>query len=300
MSRLDQAYHITRDDADLYVEQVGPEDAPVLFYLHGGPGYSAFSFRDLVGDDLEDYRVIYADQRGAGRSYAGAPFDLALLADDVRAVLDALGLERANLLAHGFGAQIAVAAATAVPERIERLVLVNPWLSMPLLARCLQRHAARLAERDGEALPPEGALAEPDALDPEALVDQAFAWVPAKQLFDALLFPNPASRLRLEHSDATALFGPQEIASPRTPWRLDSLPALAALRRPTVVLAGRADRSAMPEQAEAALERLPHALFSLVDGGHYPWIDDPDAFLELLAEAMALPPAPEARPADGG
>ena len=139
---FDTPYHITRGRADLYVEQVGPETAPVVFFVHGGPGYNSHSFRDLVGDELERYRMIYADQRGAGRSYTDAAFTLDDLADDIRAILDALELERGSLLAHGFGAQIAVQAATAFPDRLGSLVLVNPWFSMPLLARTLQRRGS--------------------------------------------------------------------------------------------------------------------------------------------------------------
>lgn len=285
---LDRPLNIERTDADLYVEQVGPAAAPVVYYLHGGPGYSSFSFRDLVGDELQDFQVLYADQRGTGRSYSASPFDLDLLADDVRAVLEALELPRATLLAHGFGAQVAVRAVVRSPERYERLVMVNPWLSMPMLARALQREAAREAGRLDESLPPESALSEGDALDPEVLVDQAFGWVNAKTLFDRMEFPDPSSRLRLEYSDSTALFGPAEAVEPEGVWRLDALPELAALQLPTVILVGTHDATAYPDQTEAALERLPDALVSLLDAGHYPWIDDPDTFVPLLNEALKV------------
>ncbi|MEJ2357895.1 MAG: alpha/beta hydrolase [Deinococcales bacterium] len=285
---LDRPLNIERTDADLYVEQVGPADAPLVYYLHGGPGYNSFSFRDLVGDALEDFQLLYADQRGSGRSYSASPFDLDLLADDVRAVLDALEAPKATLLAHGFGAQVAVRAATRTPQHFERLVMVNPWLSMPLLARDLQRRAAQEVGHLDDALPPESALADPETLDPDLLVDQAFGWVNAKTLFDRMQFPDPSSRLRLEHADATALFGPQEAPEPAGVWRLDVLTELAVLRLPTVVLIGTQDATAYPAQAEAALERLPHALTSLLEAGHYPWIDDPETFLPLLRQALQV------------
>ena len=285
---LDRPLNIERADADLYVEQVGPEDAPVVYYLHGGPGYSSFSFRDLMGDELEAFQLLYADQRGGGRSYSEVGFDVDLLADDVRAVLDALEVGRASLLAHGFGAQVAVRAALGAPDRFERLVLVNPWLSMPMLARELQRRAAQEAGRPEEALPPEGALAEPEALEPGNLVDQAFSLASAKALFDLMEFPDPSSRLRLEHSDTTALFGPQEASEPEGVWQLDALPLLAGLDLPTVLLVGTHDATVYPAQAEAGLERLPDALVSLLDAGHYPWVDDPETFVPLLHDALRV------------
>ena len=288
VASLDRPLNIERADADLYVEQVGRADAPAVYYLHGGPGYNSFSFRDLAGDELEDFQLLYADQRGAGRSYSASPFHLDLLADDVRAVLDALEIGTATLLAHGFGAQVAVRAALRTPERFERLVMINPWLSMPMLARDLQRQAAHEAGHPDEALPPESALADAETLDPEPLVDQAFGWVNAKSLFDRMQFPSPSGRLKLEHSDATALFGPNEAREPDGVWRLDALDELAALRLPTVVLLGTRDATAYPGQAEAALERLPGALTSLLDAGHYPWVDDPETFGPLLREALRV------------
>jgi proline iminopeptidase len=281
----DDAVHLERSGADLYVEQFGPADGRTLFVLHGGPGYHAHTFRDLVGDDLEAYRTIYADQRGGGRSYADAPFDLDTLADDVVAVLDALRAGPATLLAHGFGATVAIRTATRHASAVDALVLVNPWFSMPMLARTLQREAAQRSGRAASALPPEGALADASALDPDALVNEAFARVPAKSLFDALQFPDPAGRLRLEHSDAAVLLGPTETTELERPWHVDVLADLATVTVPTVVLVGTRDGTSFPDQAEAGLARLPHALSALLDAGHYPWIDDPATFLRLLGEA---------------
>jgi proline iminopeptidase len=285
---LDDAIHVVREGADLYVEQVGPADAPPVVFLHGGPGASAHTFRELMGEDLESYRMVYADQRGGGRSYADAPFDLDTLADDVAALSRALDLGPATLLAHGFGAAVAVRTARRHPDLVRGQVWLNPWLSMPLLARTLQRHAAALARRPAEALPPESAGSQAAAdVDPETLVDQAFAWVGAKPLFDALWFPDAAARLRLEHAASTVLLGPSESEGIEGPWRIDVLDDLAGLRMPIAVLVATGDRSAYPDQAEAALERLPHALTALLPGGHHPYLDEAEPFLETLRAALA-------------
>lgn len=286
---LDAPITVRSEDADLYLEQVGRQDAPAVLYLHGGPGYGSFSFRDLLGDELERFRMVYADQRGGGRSYAGAPFGLDDLADDVATLLGALRIERATLLAHGFGAQVAVRAARRHAERVERLVLINPWFSMPLLARTLQRRAAHLAGVPEEALPGEASLADADALDPERIAEQAFDLVAPKNLFDALEFPQPSSRLRLEHADAVAQYGPQRADAPDRMWDLDVLADVDGLATPVVALFGTRDGTAFPDQAEAGLSRLPTASTGLVEAGHYPWLDDPAAFLPLLSDALPAP-----------
>jgi proline iminopeptidase len=182
---------------------------------------------------------------------------------------------------------VAVRAALRHAALVERLVTVNPWFSMPMLARTLQRTAALHSDQVDAALPPEAGLGDPAALDPDELVGTAFGWVSAKQLFDRLEFPHPAARLRLEHADAAVLLGPSETAALASPWHVDVLADLPALACQVVVLVGTRDGTAFPDQAEAGLARLPHALSGLLDVGHYPWLDDPEAFLGLLRDALA-------------
>lgn len=291
---FDDVILVRRTDADLYVERVGPAAAPVIYYLHGGPGYSSHSFRELMGEDLEHYQVLYADQRGGGRSYGAGSADLGVLADDVRTVLDVLEVTSTTLLAHGFGASIAVEVARRWPERVERLVLLAPWFSMPLLADDLLRAAYRLhGEGSPRGLddPPdvEAVPADAPAGDPAAAADEAFALVNPKALFDALQFPHAAARMRLEHVDAEALLGPQEVDEPVGVWERDVREALPGIACPVVIIAGRQDGTCFPRQVEAGLERMPGALVSLLDAGHYPWLDASEAFDAVLREALAVP-----------
>lgn len=306
----DEAYRLGVEDAELYLELVGPADAPAVLYLHGGPGYNSHSFRELMGDELQGYRMIYADQRGAGRSPAdpGADLSVAALANDVVSLLDALSLGRVTLLAHGFGAMIAADLLARAPERVERLVWVNPWVDMPALATTLQHLAAQLSGEGaaGSDLDAEVATeVEDETLDdlpPAERVAEAGRAVGGKRLFDALLFSKPSSRLRLEHTDAEGFadlhggnsnpsrVGLEETAGGEV-WSLRAdLTPLQRHLRPTVVLVGRDDRSCYPTQAERVLQALPHALFSLLDTAHYPWLDDPDTFTDLLHQALAVPP----------
>jgi proline iminopeptidase len=269
MSFVDNAYHIVRSEADLYVEEVGARADQVLFYLHGGPGYSSYSFRDICGDDLERYHMIYADQRGTGRSYSESSFDIDTLAGDVKGILSGLEQKSATLLAHGFGALIAVRCAVLYRE-IDRLILVNPWVSMPVLALSLRRAATLFSGQSGETEEGFEVPVDPTGIDPEAELEQAFSQVPAKQLLDHLEFPNPTSRLRLEHSDAQALTGPQQMAAPEDSWHADVTDDLKQVTQPVVVIVGQKDGTTYPDQAELVLKNTPHALVSYLDTGHYP------------------------------
>ena len=128
----DEAHLEQLGDAELYFEDTGPEGAPAIVYLHGGPGYNAHSFRDLAGDGLASYRVVYLDQRGSGRSSEleadARLYTVDALVDDVEAVRDFLGLESFTPLGHGFGAVVALEYARRFPDRARGVVVVNPWV----------------------------------------------------------------------------------------------------------------------------------------------------------------------------
>ena len=93
-------------------------------------------------------RVIALDNRGHGASsklYDPAAYDSALMAQDARALLDHLGLERADVMGYSMGARIAAFLALAHPGRVRGLILGG--LGRRLL---LQDRGDRVQERGGE------------------------------------------------------------------------------------------------------------------------------------------------------
>src|SRR5258707_8146280 len=75
------------------------------------------------------HRLVAYDLRGRGDSDKPASgYSLATHGDDLRGLLDHLGLERATLMGHSLGAHIAVRFAATHPERVARLVLFHGGL----------------------------------------------------------------------------------------------------------------------------------------------------------------------------
>lgn len=83
--------------------------------------------RDLLNSLARFSRVLWFDMRGVGLSdrLLDAPVAPEDWMEDVAAVMDAAGSERASLIAHGHAAQMALMAAATHPDRIDSLVLVN-------------------------------------------------------------------------------------------------------------------------------------------------------------------------------
>lgn len=95
------------DGGSLFVEELGSGFA--LIVLHGGPGMDHTMFRPYLDPLGEDFRLLYVDQRGQGRSARVDPANLSLevFARDVDLLAEALMLDRFAVLGHSFGAIVA-------------------------------------------------------------------------------------------------------------------------------------------------------------------------------------------------
>ena len=92
----------------------------------GGPqlGHQYMRPLDPLG---EDYRLVYYDARGSGRTETGDPSQLSFAGavEDLEALRQALELDRISLLGHSLGGHIAYLYASRYPERMESLILVD-------------------------------------------------------------------------------------------------------------------------------------------------------------------------------
>ncbi|MBF9058808.1 alpha/beta fold hydrolase [Rhodobacterales bacterium HKCCSP123] len=112
----------------LHGQGFGPEDAPSIVVLHGGPGADHRSLLPLAA--LSDgYHVTFYDQRGAGLSERVAPEELTLDAhlEELTGVLDLVSAgDPVILIGHSWGAMLASAYLGRHPERVARAVLIEP------------------------------------------------------------------------------------------------------------------------------------------------------------------------------
>lgn len=104
-------------------------DGMPLVLLHGNGENSAY-FSHQIAYFSPSYRVIAVDTRGHGDSPRGkAPFTLAQFAEDLKALLDMLSVEKCLLLGFSDGANIALLFALKYPQYIEKLVINGGNLS---------------------------------------------------------------------------------------------------------------------------------------------------------------------------
>ena len=252
-----------------------------LVCVPGGP-MRASAYLGNLGGLSGSRQLIMLDLRGTGRS--AVPADPASyrcdhLTDDVGALLDHLGVGRADLLAHSAGANIAVQYAGRHPQRISKLILIAPSARAAGLApdQAARRAVAEL--RRGEPWFAAAAaawerIATGTATDGDWSAIAPFyygRWDAAAQAHDA------AGETQV-NEEAANVFGADGAFDPPA-LRAD----LAEFHAPVFVLAGGVDLQ-WPSAVVGELARLfPIARFVVQpDAGHYPWLDDSSWFVRAV------------------
>jgi pimeloyl-ACP methyl ester carboxylesterase len=97
---------------------------PALTLIHGFAA-NPHTFDDLAPAFTDRFRVIAYARRGAGRSDAKEPYDTATLTEDLRGLMDALGIAKAHLAGWSMGGNEITAMASTHPERVDHIVYLE-------------------------------------------------------------------------------------------------------------------------------------------------------------------------------
>lgn len=243
--------------ATLAGERAG-EGTPVVL-LHGLTATRRYVVMGSRALERSGHLVVSYDARGHGRSSPApdpAAYTYELLAEDLRAVLDALDLPRAVLAGASMGAHTAIRLALSAPERVAGLVLITPAFDPEA-----PREGAELAHWDALARGlreggVEGFLAAYD-----------FEEVPEKWRETV----RRVVRQRLSaHEHPLAVADALEAVSRSAPFA--GYEELAAISAPTVVVGSRdeADPGHPLAVAERYAARIPGARLVLEDPGSSP------------------------------
>src|SRR5215218_2476832 len=113
------------DTGEVRLHAVIGGDGPPLLLVHGWP-QNWYAWRLLMPALARDFEVIAVDQRGIGLSDKPQDgYDTSTLADDLVALMDALGHQRFAVVGHDTGYFIGYALAADHPDRVDRLVLAE-------------------------------------------------------------------------------------------------------------------------------------------------------------------------------
>lgn len=121
------------DGADLHYETTGSGPSVVLIQ---GSGVAGSGWAPQVAALSKDFRCLSFDNRGIGKStIREQALSIEQMAEDARALMDALGWESAHLVGHSMGGLIAQQLALDIPKRIRSLALLCTFTKGPEAAR---------------------------------------------------------------------------------------------------------------------------------------------------------------------
>src|SRR5438445_1362699 len=123
---------VVNADATINVRVGGHGPAVVLIHGFGNTGDM---WSPMAAELAKDHTVVVPDLRGMGlSSHPAGGYDKWTQAGDIRAVLDKLGIERADIVGHDIGTMVAYAYAARYPDKTSRLVVMDwpvpgipPW-----------------------------------------------------------------------------------------------------------------------------------------------------------------------------
>ncbi|MEU2544522.1 alpha/beta hydrolase [Streptomyces roseolus] len=282
-----QALHRTEDGSELYYELRGT----------GGPVVTLVStiyvvstaWRNFTGNLAGDHRLLSYDLRNQGAS-DGQPADFAQHTEDLKSLLDDLGIERTYLVGTSISTLICRDFANAHPERVAGLVLVGP----PFSPRGSSRRR-RIAKSWLAALDAGGPRALFDLIYPLVFGDKAIAeggsgaYLALRERFLAI---NSAAQLRANLREALGAG--------------DQVERLTSIEAPTLLLSGDDDFSTTESTLDATAEIMRNAAVEIIrECGHLPYFEQPEAFQDAVARFVASVeegtfPAPWTAPATEG
>jgi lipase len=233
----------------LHVREWGDPDAPPVVCLHGVQAYGG-RFRRLAEERLAArYHVLAPDLRGHGLSDWDEPWTIAAHFEDV---LETVG-QRGLWIGHSFGGRLVAELIAQHRELVERAVLLDPALVVPLdYAQALAQH--ELATDESFASPDEAVeltLAGLEVGRNEPL---------ETEIHDHLVVGDDG-RYRFRYSREAVATGYLEVAALPPPWEEAGVP--------TLIIAGAASKLVSVGEVEVYRRALGDALHVVVvPGGH--------------------------------
>jgi len=254
-----------------YYEMVGSGQPLVL--LHND-GMSLDVFRRLRPHLEQDRLLLAYDRRGHGKSEIPsreAPYTVEVLAEDLRALLDASGMEQVDLFGCSGGANTALGFALAYPERAERLILAEP----PILG-LRQEHPIDTAGLSGDVI---ARILQDQSV--EAALDY---W------FRCVLPPTKVSMLLRSRYRPLLLSRPAWIIEGiiRAAEAFNPSARLKGVRQPVLLIIGEKSHHHFSNVADVLEMHLPRAKqLSLPGADHATLLEPSDILLSAVREFLA-------------
>lgn len=266
--------------ADLHVEVLGDESAPVLIAHHGGGGIGSLEEPRATFGPLADlFRVIVFDARGCGRSEGVPPYSHEQWAADVDGLRQWAGAEKIVVAGGSYGGFISMEYAVRYPDRVLAMVLRDtaPDASTLMLAYENARKQDRVelpwADFDrywtGRITDDEDLKARWAEMIP--LYDYEYDPVKSAAAVEAGIYRHESHNWCFQQNMPV----------------FDLKPLLPTVTCPTLVTVGRADWVTPVSQAQVIADLVPDSRLVVFEkSGHSPQTEEAELFQQVMRDFL--------------
>ena len=267
--------------AELEVEVLGPENAPVLIAHHGAPGLgSRAEPKASFGALADTYRVIVFDARGSGDSSETPPYSHEQWTADIDTLRDWAGAEKIIMAGGSYGGFLALEYTLRYPDRVSALVLRDTAAADRFRAQA--RHRAESTER---------------TMINMELLDRSFAgqvrdnddfracWRAILPLYDYDYDPAKVD----QRADTTIYhYATHNYAFGINLPNYDVTGRLGEITCPTLITVGRHDWITPVEASQELADNIAESQLVIFEkSGHSPQIEERDAWLSAVRSFLA-------------
>lgn len=259
---------IHANDVNLYYELHGPENAPVLVLNNGLIMNAATSWVFQTKTLSKHYRVLQYDCRGQGQSdHPTAPYSMDVHANDLAALLETLGIEKAHVAGISYGGEVAQAFALKYSAKTRSLILIDTVSEIgPELRLAIESWVDALQGEDALSF---FHVTVPWNFSPAWIEQNTAILEKAKKRYKLLDFPAVANLCE-------AFF------------KVDFTDQLSEIEIPTCIMVGELDRLKGLPYAKILKKAIPHAELHILEGaGHASCWERPQEFNSIVLGFLA-------------
>jgi len=282
---------IAVDGVNIFVLPVGPEHNYPMFVLHGGPGLDHTELHPWLDQLSDQFRLLYVDLRGQGRSERVDPSTLTLsvFATDVTRMAEALGLQRYAVLGHSFGSFVTLAHAIE-QGGASHYIISGGTASFQKTGPEIERNLATF-----EPVALRQQVTESWALEPRAKTQEDVARLMEMQMpfHFATTESDAYLRYMAVEAEGKAIYSPEVLAYFATnAYAIEYESQLGDVRKPTLIITGQEDRTCTPRAARDLHAGIPDSdLVILPDAGHMTYVEQPGMYFAAVRDFFARHPA---------
>lgn len=276
-------------DGQLYYQIVGKGD-PIIV-IHGGPGLDQRYLLPGMALLSKKHQVVFYDQAGCGRSTVSTideqHINIDRFVEDIETLRRSLGFQKVTLVGHSWGGMLAMYYALKYEKNVKKMVIMN---SLPITTAGLHEVVDEIQRR----IQPSSSEIEKIQESQEFLNNDPQAISQYYRLIFHYYFHNPADLEKLNTNieptgAATCIQSAKILENSLLTKFIDLTDSLKNLKIPTLITYGDSDVISGGAIKEIVKTIKNSRLVIQKQCGHFPYIEKPEEWLEVVEEFLATP-----------